>query len=95
MRVLLAYPNRTFVSGGINPNAFPTCTFPKRCAHLIADPSHSGGWCAHSANRVPPSEGWPSGFTPSVAPDGGCVHNSNEGGAFVPSSYVVPEVDRG
>jgi hypothetical protein len=65
------------VSGGLNPNTVPTCGFPV-CDYLIRPScgSSNGGWCGHSANRVPPSPGWPTGFTPSVSCTGGCGHHS-------------------
>jgi hypothetical protein len=64
-----------YVSGGRNPNCELTCGFPK-CDHLYKSASQDGGWCEHPANRVPPSAGWPNGFTPSVASTGGCSHHS-------------------
>lgn len=61
-----------FVSGGKNPNVGPTCGHPV-CAHLLpSPPGYDGGWCGLRSNRVPPSEGWPTGFTPCVASTGGC-----------------------
>ena len=61
-----------FVSGGKNPNVGPTCGYPV-CSHLQPSTGgYDGGWCTLESNRVPPSEGWPTGFTPSVASTGGC-----------------------
>lgn len=67
------------VSGGRNPGYELTCGFPQ-CGHLIRpkDGRRDGGWCGHADNRVPPEQGWPNGFTPSVASTGGCdLHTSN------------------
>lgn len=73
------------VSMGRNPNHELTCGFP-RCGHLQSGTNRDGGWCQHPSNRVPPCEGWPNGFTPSVASSGGCdLHTSALG----------VEVDRG
>jgi hypothetical protein len=63
-----------YVSMGRNPNVEPTCCFP-RCSWLEKG-DRDGGWCKHPANRVPPSSGWPTGFTPSVASTGGCDRHS-------------------
>jgi hypothetical protein len=62
-----------FVSGGRNPNCDATCGFP-RCRHLIKErDGTSVGWCSLPDNRVPPCNGWPTGFTPSVCMyTGGC-----------------------
>jgi hypothetical protein len=70
-------PAAPMVSGGLNPNTVLTCGFPV-CLYLIrpSDGKSSGGWCGHSANRVPPSPGWPTGFTPSVSCTGGCSYHS-------------------
>lgn len=64
---------KNFVSMGRNPNHQLTCGFP-RCASFQPDPNPamSGGWCRHPTNRAEPSAAWPTGFTPSVASDGGC-----------------------
>jgi hypothetical protein len=64
----------TYVSMGRNPNVELTCCAP-RCAFLHKGPQ-DGGWCRHPENRVEPSEGWPLGFTPSVASTGGCARHS-------------------
>lgn len=59
-----------FVSGGRDPNHEPVCS---TCVHQQRDRAHPGwGWCQHPNNRVPPSDGWPTGFAPSVSPHGGC-----------------------
>ena len=60
-----------FASGGRNPNWQQTCDYPK-CRWLTKSNDRSGGWCEHPENRVPPSKGWPDGFTPSVSSTGGC-----------------------
>lgn len=61
---------RGYDSMGRNMNWDPCCF---DCPHLIkGGPDRTGGWCGNPENRVPPSDGWPDGFTPSVAPDGGC-----------------------
>lgn len=68
-----------FVSMGRNPNCELTCGFPK-CGHLTEAIFRNGGWCELRENRVPPCDGWPTGFTPSVASTGGCDrHTSNPG----------------
>jgi hypothetical protein len=56
------------VSMGRNFNHEPTCG---TCPHLKRDGNRWGGWCQHPANRVF-AHGWPQGFTPSMANDGGC-----------------------
>jgi hypothetical protein len=63
------------VSMGRNPNCELTCGFPK-CDHLIQGKDRDGGWCNLPSNRVPPMEGFPNGFTPSVASTGGCSKHS-------------------
>ena len=63
----MSAPN--FVSGGLNPNWDAVCA---TCPFLTRSPTGDGGWCSHSANRVPPMPGWPKGFTPSVFSTGGC-----------------------
>lgn len=63
-------------SGGRNPNWQLTCY---TCAYLIRGTNRDGGWCGHGANRVPPMQGWPNGFTPSVSSTGGCdLHSENK-----------------
>jgi hypothetical protein len=76
------------VSMGRNPNYELTCGFP-RCGHLKSEQDRSGGWCQHPGNRVPPCDGWPNGFTPSVASTGGCdLHTSTA------ASVMEKEQDR-
>jgi hypothetical protein len=72
--------NGSFQSGGRNPNQQRTCCYP-RCAWLMpAEPGRDGGWCGHKENRRPPEKGWPLGFAPSVASNGGCdLHQVLEG----------------
>ena len=69
-------PNKTFVSGGRNPNSEKTCGFPE-CVHFLKGDG-SGGWCGHTENRVGPSEYWPNGFTPSVCITGGCGNHEKQ-----------------
>jgi hypothetical protein len=70
-------PAAPMVSCGLNPNTVPTCAFPV-CDYLIRSGCGSRyvGWCGHPANRVQPSTGWPTGFTPSVSCTGGCGYHS-------------------
>lgn len=71
----MSNPNNR-VSTGRNFNHEPTCG---SCSQLERNKKHPswGGWCQHPANRVEPSPGWPKGFAPSVATDGGCdLHSS-------------------
>jgi hypothetical protein len=65
-----------FVSGGRNWNWERVCF---DCIFLIKGEGRSGGWCRHSANRVPPMQGWPDGFTPSVSDTGGCDLQQRKG----------------
>ena len=46
---------------------------PTACRFFKGASNYTHGWCQHPENRVPPSEGWPRGFEPSVSPtSGGC-----------------------
>lgn len=47
----------------------PKC---ETCRHYKPSNERNGGWCEHPANRTEPSNGWPTGFTPSVSWDGSC-----------------------
>jgi hypothetical protein len=66
-------------------NSEPWC---RTCPHLKADGKGWGGWCQHPANRTPPDSGWPTGFTPSQAFDGGCdLHPAHVSGVTVPGHH--------
>ena len=67
-----------FASGGRSPNWQQTCDYPK-CRWLTKGKDRDGGWCDHPENRIPPSKGWPDGFTPSVSSTGGCDLFEKEG----------------
>lgn len=61
----------SYISGGRNVNQQDCCDAP-RCFWLAKRTDGDGGWCENPQNRVGPKPGWPDGFTPSVASDGGC-----------------------
>lgn len=50
------------------PAGTPLCD---TCPNLKRASDRDGGWCQHASNRVV-TDGWPQGFTPSVAWDGSC-----------------------
>ena len=83
--VLSAHPTRTFVSGGINAKLYPACTVPRQCTHLTTASSRERGAGANTQRTAfLRRRGYPTGCTPSVASDGGCIHNFNPGGVTEP-----------
>ncbi len=64
----------TYVSAGL-PDDLPHC---EGCAFFVRSEGSSFGWCQHPDHRVF-TKGWPNGFTPSVAWNGGCTkHKRHE-----------------